>query len=126
MSMTRYTARGGAEVEARIRVLIGEVGEAVTAAVEPRHLRALLLIGGYGRGEGGVEVREGVEHPHNNLDFLLVTRGVRRGALEFAVARSNQCASACPGRSAEYAREMNLDSISAWSRNRRCIMRHVS
>jgi hypothetical protein len=68
-------------VEARIHALTSEVGKGVAGAVEPRHLRALLLIGGYGRGEGGVEVRDGVEHAHNNLDFLLVTRGIRRGAL---------------------------------------------
>jgi hypothetical protein len=74
----RFTARGGAAVEAEIAEIVRRAGELVDASVPRRALRALLLVGGYGRGEGGVERRGGVERPHNNLDFLLVTRGVGR------------------------------------------------
>ena len=33
---------------------------------------ALILIGGYGRGEGGVVVKDGTYRPHNNLDLLYI------------------------------------------------------
>lgn len=34
------------------------------------------MLGGYGRGEGGVEVVNGRGRPHNNVDLLLVTHGL--------------------------------------------------
>jgi hypothetical protein len=34
-----------------------------------------MVIGGYGKGEGGVESLNGQEKPHNNLDLLLVSKG---------------------------------------------------
>ncbi len=36
---------------------------------------ALILIGGYGRGEGGIVVENGVHSPHNNLDLLYIYNG---------------------------------------------------
>ncbi|MFT5662456.1 MAG: hypothetical protein ACI9TV_003113 [Sulfurimonas sp.] len=33
---------------------------------------ALILIGGYGRGEGGIVLEHGIYHPHNNLDLLYI------------------------------------------------------
>ena len=69
----RYTVRGGDDVEAAIGRLVAEVGETVRGALQGASIRALVLIGGYGRGEGGVEILDGREHPHNNLDFLLIT-----------------------------------------------------
>jgi hypothetical protein len=71
----RFTARGGPEVEAEIGALVTRAGDLVRARVPSGAYRALVLLGGYGRGEGGVERREGVERPHNNLDLLLVTTG---------------------------------------------------
>lgn len=75
----RFTARGGAEVEARVSAAVRDAAEAARAALPAREVRVLALMGGYGRGEGGVEVVAGTERPHNNLDFLLVTTG--RGVL---------------------------------------------
>ncbi|GAB4455777.1 MAG: hypothetical protein OHK0029_12430 [Armatimonadaceae bacterium] len=72
-SWGRFTAFGSDRVEAELRDIVGDV----VAALEPnlRHepVRCLALIGGYGRGEGGVETTaSGEERPHNNLDFLLI------------------------------------------------------
>jgi hypothetical protein len=39
-------------------------------------LVALVLGGGYGRGEGGVEIIDGKELPYNDLDFTLVVKSV--------------------------------------------------
>lgn len=71
----RFTLRGGAAVEARLVAMVREVADAFEACLPREMVRALALIGGYGRGEGGIERRDGVEKPHNNLDFLLVARG---------------------------------------------------
>jgi hypothetical protein len=70
----RFTLRGSAEAEARAATVVA----AVRAAIEqlPRtDWAGALLIGGYGRGEGGVERGQGGERLHNNMDFLVIERG---------------------------------------------------
>ena len=73
--MRRYTAEGGPEVEARIQAILDEAVAEVRRIVPGPSLRAFVLLGGYGRAEGGVEVRGTQELPHNNLDLLLIARG---------------------------------------------------
>lgn len=87
----RFTARGGAEVERRVAHLVDEVGGVVEQQVPSRNLAALVLLGGYGRGEGGVERRHGEELPHNNLDFVVLTEdldGAARDQLQQDLDRS--------------------------------------
>src|SRR5262245_18510110 len=69
----KFTFRGGAAVERRINQIVNEVAEQVRRFVPQHSPFALVLIGGYGRGEGGIERVNGEERPHNNLDFLLVS-----------------------------------------------------
>lgn len=71
----RFTARGGNEVEALLLDVVRKGGEIAKATLPEGSWRAVVLMGGYGRGEGGVEVTDGIEKPHNNLDFLLITTG---------------------------------------------------
>jgi hypothetical protein len=82
MMQGRFTLRGSAVVEAQIAELVRQAAAVVGAWVPPEELRTLALIGGYGRGEGGVEWRGGSERPHNNLDFLLVIDGTVRPGLK--------------------------------------------
>jgi len=61
---------------------IRQLGRDCQAALG-QSLWALVLGGGYGRGEGGVWLREGKEWPYNDLDlFLLVHRSPPRGCLK--------------------------------------------
>ncbi len=84
----RFTARGGEAVEQQLTTLVAEVAEVIASVAPSESYRAVLLIGGYGRGEGGVECRDGEELPHNNLDFLLISQGQsseQREALKTAI-----------------------------------------
>ncbi|MBI2425853.1 MAG: hypothetical protein HYV27_23715 [Candidatus Hydrogenedentes bacterium] len=69
----RFTLRGGAAVEARITAMVEEVAALTASLLKPEEYRALVVLGGYGRGEGGVEAIDGDERPHNNIDFLFLT-----------------------------------------------------
>ena len=75
ITLGRFTARGGPKVEAFLGDVLREASAIVDATLRPNEARTVLLMGGYGRGEGGVEVVGGVERPHNNLDLLLITTG---------------------------------------------------
>jgi hypothetical protein len=68
----RFTVRGSNEVEQRISTLVTEIADKSKCVLKPDDYRAMVLIGGYGRGEGGVEIIGGEECPHNNLDFLII------------------------------------------------------
>lgn len=78
--MRPLTVMRAPSVEAELRRILDRAKAVVSGQVSPSSLQALLLIGGYGRGEGGVERRSGALRPHNNLDLLLVTRGMGRRA----------------------------------------------
>ena len=43
------------------------------------NINSIILIGGYGRGEGGVMEIDGEPHPHNNLDFQIILNKPRIG-----------------------------------------------
>jgi len=74
----RYTLDGDASVEARISRDQGLVADAVQAVLEPPGFRALVLMGGYGRGEGGYVMRGREPAPYNDYDYFVVVRGVDR------------------------------------------------
>lgn len=69
----KFTAKGGSRVEQTIFFVVTQIARVVKGEISHGCLESLLLIGGYGRGEGGIETRDDIECPHNNLDFLLVT-----------------------------------------------------
>jgi glycosyltransferase involved in cell wall biosynthesis len=69
----RCTLCGSDQLEQEIQQILVEVIRLICRSLPSDSYHALLLIGGYGKGEGGVEWRAGREHPHNNLDLLLIT-----------------------------------------------------
>jgi hypothetical protein len=76
----RYTLAGPDEVERRIAADQRLVVDGVQALLAPIHLRALVLAGGYGRGEGGYRTHDGVTIPYNDYDYFVVVQGL--GAAE--------------------------------------------
>ncbi len=78
----RYTPDGDAGVEARIDHDQQLIAEAVMEAVPESHFRALVLIGGYARGEGGFRLVEGKPEPYNDYDYFVVVRDMNHAAIK--------------------------------------------
>ncbi len=72
----RFSVRGSAAFEEQMAALLSEIAQESNNVLSPPVCRAMVLLGGYGRGEGGVMVTDGEEHPHNNLDFIVITRSL--------------------------------------------------
>ena len=72
-----YSVDGSAAFNSRLHETLLRIADEVETALGD-NLVALVLGGGYGRGEGGVVNQQGVERPYNDLDFtLLVLRQSR-------------------------------------------------
>ncbi|WP_058555828.1 hypothetical protein [Thiohalocapsa sp. ML1] len=76
----RFTLDGDAAVEARVAADQAVIAQAVAGLVPAQHFAALVLMGGYGRGEGGYVQGEQGPAPFNDYDYFVVVRGMGRGA----------------------------------------------
>jgi hypothetical protein len=68
----RFTLDGTDAIEGRIARDMDVIRDAALEAVGEESLRALILGGGYGRGEGGVYVVDGEERVYNDYDLFVV------------------------------------------------------
>jgi len=73
----RFTLDGGDALEARLGEVCRQVLAGVRGLIPPDRLEAVLLGGGYGRGEGGVLTTPEGERPYNDLEFYVCVRGNR-------------------------------------------------
>jgi hypothetical protein len=71
----RFTIDGSDALEQHLAQLCDEVLAGVREIIPPRRLEALLLGGGYGRGEGGVLATAEGDRPYNDLEFYVFVRG---------------------------------------------------
>lgn len=71
----RFTRDGSDALEARLTALCGEVADGLRSLVPPPLIEALVLGGGYGRGEGGVLRTPGGDAPYNDFEFFVFLRG---------------------------------------------------
>ncbi|HEY1108829.1 MAG TPA: hypothetical protein VGE76_09360, partial [Opitutaceae bacterium] len=73
----RFTVDGGAALEAHLSRACARIAAGVRGLVPANKLEALLLGGGYGRGEGGVLRTAKGDLPYNDLEFYVCIRGNR-------------------------------------------------
>lgn len=72
--MKRYSALGTADFEQKVEAILAAIVHEFSATVDQRSVKALVLGGGYGRGEGGVLQAGGKEELYNDLDLFVFTR----------------------------------------------------
>ncbi len=73
----RFTKDGSPALEDRLTGLCRQVLKAVRRALPEGKMEALVLAGGYGRGEGGVLKQTDGDHPYNDFELYLFLRGNR-------------------------------------------------
>jgi hypothetical protein len=88
VDVNRYTSDGPDAAEKRIARDQVIIGAAVRNALKDSGFVALILAGGYGRGEGGYRVVGDQYLPYNDYDYFVVVRGGRQTAREVAAVLS--------------------------------------
>jgi len=73
----RFTIDGSKDLEERLARICGRVRRQVRRQIGRKELAAIVLGGGYGRGEGGVLRTETGDQPYNDLEFYVFVRGNR-------------------------------------------------
>ena len=73
----RFTIDGSDELEARLATTCSKVLSGLQSTIPASKLEAVLLGGGYGRGEGGVLKTDSGDRPYNDLEFYVCLRGNR-------------------------------------------------
>ncbi len=74
-SPERFTVDGSASLETRLKKLCDLSLQAIESIIPKGNLEAVLLGGGYGRGEGGVLKLFDGDHPYNDLEFFVMVKG---------------------------------------------------
>ena len=113
---TRFTIDGSDALENELAELCARAKDGILRIIPPRKLHALLLGGGYGRGEGGVLKTSAGDKPYNDLEFYVFLRGNRllntrrfRGPLDDLGRRLS--------RDAGLHLEFKIDSLVRWRRS---------
>ncbi|HEV2437897.1 MAG TPA: hypothetical protein VG077_18030 [Verrucomicrobiae bacterium] len=75
----RFTLDGSEDLESHLTQVCEQVSADIQKVIPARKLEALVLGGGYGRGEGGVLKTEKDDRPYNDLEFYVFLRGNRFG-----------------------------------------------
>jgi hypothetical protein len=70
----RFTIDGSEQLEARLNRICGSVADRVLEIIGKRPVEAILLGGGYGRGEGGVLRTASGDEPYNDLEFYILLK----------------------------------------------------
>lgn len=76
----RFTLDGGDALEDHLERICTRIVHGVGGLIPPRRLEAVVLGGGYGRGEGGVLVTPDGERTYNDIEFYVFVRGNRHVA----------------------------------------------
>lgn len=108
----RYAPHASLEFNTRLGEALADLTRDVRLRLDTR-LLALVLGGGYGRGEGAVVQRDGIELPYNDLDLTLIVHPGRR--------IDPECLSAVRARHAcrlgveiDFSRPLTVTDIARW------------
>src|SRR5882762_1805177 len=77
ITSARFTIDGSEALEAQLANICGEVAARVQSVIPAAKLEAVVLGGGYGRGEGGVLRTVRGDQPYNDIEFYVFLRGSR-------------------------------------------------
>ncbi len=91
--MGKYSIRGSAAFDARLDLDFSAIARALAESPDAASFRALVLIGGYGRGEGTPRIVDGREVPFNDYDFVVVSDAMsrrRRACVQAGLRRLEQ------------------------------------
>ncbi len=111
---TTYARQASAEFNARLDAALQRLAGDVKRALRG-NLIALVLGGGYGRGEGGVVRVGGVEQPYNDLDLILVV-GRKKAVPQDALGAIRRGYGAELGVEVDFGRPLTLRDIQRWPR----------
>lgn len=83
MGKSKYTLMGDAAFDEMLDKHLSDISDAVKKSVVSKDIVALVLGGGYGRGEGGVfETSAGQKKLYNDLDFFVITENLNSSRLK--------------------------------------------
>ena len=78
----KYTVYGDSEFDKKIDEHMIQIREAVLEVMPEKYLSALILGGGYGRGEGGVFLENGKMELYNDYDFFVISNDISRSKMQ--------------------------------------------
>lgn len=79
MNNQRFTYAGHPDGEKIVRETLSEITARIVYDAGKGNVKALVLLGGYGKGEGGLIFKLGAYRPHNNFDLLLILSDSQKG-----------------------------------------------
>ncbi|MCK4983241.1 MAG: hypothetical protein KAS17_09975, partial [Victivallaceae bacterium] len=83
MKKSKYTLNGDAAFDEMLEKHLGDISEAIKKSKVSKNIAALVLGGGYGRGEGGVfETADGQKKLYNDLDFFVIAENLSPSSLK--------------------------------------------
>jgi hypothetical protein len=107
-----YARHASADFNARMQGWLASLSAEVRQAMG-ENLVALVLGGGYGRGEGGVLKMSGEERPYNDLDLVLIVR--RKTSLPWNALHTIQHQyAALTGIEVDFSRPLTVDDVRSW------------
>ena len=77
-----YTVYGSAEVDAQVESDVFELRDMILARIPSDNLEGIVLLGGYGKSEGGVYVDGETLYPYNNYDLLVIVKDAAVGEID--------------------------------------------
>ena len=107
-----YAPQGSQQLNGRLHLELARLSDGLKGLLGD-NLHALILGGGYGRGEGGVVTVDGEDRPYNDLDLFLVV-GDKKRAARTEMGPVLEDAQARLGIEVDLSRPLTVKDITRW------------